>query len=275
MLRRPRLLDDFLRLAEDPSPNRIVRFANRYGWLGRSRNLAPPAGGTVVGGESLWTWHSAILQVSGLRRLWEWVERDDVDRLVPFVLWTAEPLAVSIHVAFTLSGPVPSIHRPLSGFPRPFTFQEAVIAREERDDSGLLARWQFGDPIEAVRYWIHRVVNDNLKGHVNMAVLPLMGSTIRYFPDGLLAAIWVQFAHLLAGGKRERECANPRCPHRRFIPGRRDQRYCSKNCQELARYHRTKAARSPAEPMSDNNLTTTLTTTQADAGGQSRTIRHS
>ena len=49
-----------------------------------------------------------------------------------------------------------------------------VGARSDEISSGaeLLERWEYGDPVEPARYYVHLEVNVRLTGHVSPAVLP-------------------------------------------------------------------------------------------------------
>lgn len=87
---------------------------------------------------------------------------------------------------------------------------------------------------------MHDEVNTRLYGHVHIGVLPFRDSIIRHQFQDLLTAIYLLFAFELAGTQgTEKECQ--RCG-KLFLQGRRDQRFCGKNCRELAGYHRRKAA---------------------------------
>lgn len=92
-----------------------------------------------------------------------------------------------------------------------------------------------------------------MRGRVGPAVLPFLGGVIRFFPDSLLAAVWVRFAQEVAGATgRERECDNCRMP---FLQRRRDQRFCGKNCQEASAHRRrTAKARPSSEQRSNSRL---------------------
>ena len=92
------------------------------------------------------------------------------------------------------------------------------------------------DPLGPARAYLTQEVNRRLRGHVHLTLGSFQDSPIRFFPDSLLAAIYLRFALELAGrSARERECEFCHVP---FPVGRRDQRFCSKSCRENAGYHR-------------------------------------
>src|SRR5439155_6116123 len=72
-----RAFRQFCRLAERPAPanpERILRFANRYGWLGAQRVLVPASGsGSGTTGEALSYWVAEIERMRLLRQVWHWV----------------------------------------------------------------------------------------------------------------------------------------------------------------------------------------------------------
>ena len=112
------------------------------------------------------------------------------------------------------------------------------IARGEADHGRLLSRWRYGDSVEPARYFIYRAVNEALRGKIHRVCLPYQGKAIRYFPDSLIAAIYIRLQDRLAGkAAQERVCKNERCPQVTFVPKRRDQEYCSKSCRQMANYY--------------------------------------
>ena len=108
-----------------------------------------------------------------------------------------------------------------------------------------------GDVASAGRYYVHRVVNEHLRGHVNAHILPFRASILRFAPNSLLAAIYLRFALEVSGGRgRMRECLG--CGME-FPPSRRDQDYCGKNCRERA-YYRRRTGRPESERDLRSNL---------------------
>ena len=83
------------------------------------------------------------------------------------------------------------------------------------------------------------LISKKLSSHVDIVLMDeTRGTSVRHAPDSLLAAGYLQLAFRMAGrGPREKECAHCREP---FPPGRSDQRFCTKQCRELAGYYRRK-----------------------------------
>jgi hypothetical protein len=108
-----------------------------------------------------------------------------------------------------------------------------LLAHPDLPESAhLLDRWSFGDPVEPVRYYVHRQANEGLRTHVSPAVLPYLGQEIRFFPDCLLGAIYLCFALELAEVTREPlKCGG--CGHY-FVPTHGRQRYCRPACRKRA-----------------------------------------
>ena len=119
-----------------------------------------------------------------------------------------------------------------------------VGARSDEISSGaeLLERWEYGDPVEPARYYVHREVNARLRGHVSPAVLPYRKGDIYFFPDCLRSALYTLFMLELSGRQRPAIlCARLGCG-RCFEPAHSRQQYCETRCQQLAYYYRRKAS---------------------------------
>ena len=83
---------------------------------------------------------------------------------------------------------------------------------ENTNDIELLERWEYGDSVEPVRYYLHREVNRQLKNHASPAVLPYRKSEIYFFPDCLRGALYTLFMLELSGRQRPAMlCARPGC----------------------------------------------------------------
>ena len=248
VLNRPQLLAHFWHVAEDPSMDRIRRFANRWGWLGRDTAVAPENGGTVQNAEALSIWWDELLKFRSLYEMWKAVrviDQSDVNGITRVkdawfllkdrIVWHQDKTTVAYRAKIQFSGA--AFTTPEGWMPNFSTHEVFAMAGTTEGDS-LLARWETNDVLEPARYYVHKKVNGKLKGKVNLAVLPFLKGRMRFFPENLLAAIYVYFARELAGARSlERECEF--C-HQPFAPGRRDQRFCHKNCRELAGYHRRK-----------------------------------
>jgi hypothetical protein len=240
LLRRKGLLRELDAVAKDPTEARILSFASRWGALATGIMLVPRseagvANGTLVTGQSLTTWRNELMRFGDLRRLWQAVVvlsapdafgplsvRDAERLLAGSIRWTDDGGCLYVS-RFEAAGAWSSWH------------ESVYRVGDERAE--IVGRYLADrDSLKAARFLVHRDVNRKMRGVISPSVLPFMGSVIRFFPESLLAAAWLLFARELAGSAgSERECEGCRLP---FIQGRRDQRFCSKSCQEASAYRR-------------------------------------
>lgn len=239
-----------------PTQDRIDKFAARYGLLGLGCPLFDPtiAVQPLRYGESFQAWRREITKMAGLVRLWDAVQREDRDTLRPFVTWQAEPRQVVVSFAWSASRLWPEVakeHRLAQSRAENISLLREAVAKD-RDgyveiqvdrlasdllgiaSSEFLDRWEFGDTIEPVRYYIYREVNRVLDGRVKPAVLPYRANDLYFFTDSLLAALYALFALELTGKVRPAIiCAG--CGTY-FIPDHGGQEYCEERCRKLRWY---------------------------------------
>ena len=244
----------------EPTAESIHAFSNEYGLLGHGLWLGDTGSdnrGMVVG-ESLGFWQKEIDGIAQLMALWDLVESGSGKELSHLVEWTALGALqqVRLHLVSVDGKLRPDLAQ--CSRQRPGEFHDyfrrdqdlagkvrhwdvTVLAHEEDgSDVELLERWQHGDPVEPVRYFVHREVNNRLKGHVSPAVLPFRRGEIFFFPDCLLRSLYTQFMLELSGRSRPAVlCERPRCG-RYFEPMHGRQKYCDRRCQQLAYYYRSK-----------------------------------
>lgn len=251
-LRRRGLLEAMDRLALKPTPERIQSFANRWGHLGIPESLAPAqrradgasvaTAGTMEWGESLSSWRTELYSFGDLRQLWRAVSvLGQRDGWGPSRVREAERV-IADRVTWSSSGGClyHSRYEAAGGWRE---WNEHIFHPSDRDATAVADHLAGQNTNEAARFYLHRRINKEMRGRVSPAVLPFLGGVIRFFPDSLLAAVWVRFAQEVAGAPgRERECESCRMP---FLQRRRDQRFCSKNCQEASAYRRRTAAARP------------------------------
>lgn len=245
VLTRPRLLEAMDELSEDPSSERILRFANRWGSLGEEQLIgvgndkSNEDGGALTSGissgEPLSVWRAHLLLYGDLRRLWRavtviteperWARRRvrGARELLEGAIRWGDDGACGYDSRYEANGEWMEWHR--------WIYHPAL------DSGGSVARHISNrNTVEAARYYVHKQVNEQMRGRVSPSVLPFLDGALRLFPDSLAAAVWLRFAFELAGGVgRQRECEHCRQP---FAVRRRDQRFCSKNCQEASAYRR-------------------------------------
>ena len=240
VLRRRGLLEQFARLATDPSQDRILRFADRFGMLGRDRLLLPKGakGGRLdVSGESFAVWTTACLEFADVWSLWRAVDvLRDPDVASPGQIRTAERLLrdrITIKAdrsarydseQSTTSGASIEFHRWLTAPEFP-TQESAVLAKfaASRDYVGLAG-------FEAARR-----VNRKIEG-VSPNVLALRDFSVRFAPDTLETAIWFALGLDMARERpREQTCAHCGIA---FVQTRTNRRFCSTGCQSASAYRR-------------------------------------
>ena len=244
----------------EPNADSILAFSNGYGFLGHGLWLGDsgPNDREMVVGESLGFWQKEIGHMARLMALWELVKRGSRRELSHLVEWT--PPGKSQQVRLYLVDVDGTLRPDLAQFmrQRPDEFHDyfrrdedlagrmrhrgvTVLAHEENgSDVELLERWKHGDPVEPARYFVHREVNNRLRGHVSPAVLPFRKGEIFFFPDCLLSSLYTQFMLELSGRNRPAMlCERPGCG-RYFEPAHGRQQYCETRCQQLAYYYRKK-----------------------------------
>ena len=246
----------------EPTAESILAFSNEYGLLGHGQMLwlgdADSNAQTMVVGESLGFWQKEIERMARLMALWELVNRESRTDLSNLVEWTPAGIPQQVRLYLVgIDGKLrPDLARRLRQGPDEFHdyfrkdedlagrrkhLEVTVLANEEiGSDIELLERWKYGDPLEPARYFLHREVNKLLRGHVSPSVLPFRKGEIFFFPDCLLSSLYTHFMLELSGRNRPAMlCARPGCG-RYFEPAHGRQRYCEKNCQQLAYYYRNK-----------------------------------
>ncbi len=243
-----------------PIAESIVAFADKYGLLGHGSWLEDSGSSDqrMVIGEPVGVWKKEIERMARLVSLWEFIMRGGRRELSQLVEWTSQgtPQQVRLYLV-DIDG---KLRPDLAQFMRhrPDEFRDylrrdkdlatrtrhsevRVLAHEENgNDVELLERWNYGDPVEPVRYFVHREVNSSLRGHVSPAVLPFRKGEIFFFPDCLLSSLYTHFMLELSGRSRPAMlCERAGCG-RYFEPMHGRQKYCDKSCQQLAYYYRRK-----------------------------------
>ena len=244
----------------EPIAESILAFANECGLLGHGSWLADSGSsdqGMVIG-ESVGFWKKEIERMARLVSLWEFIVRGGRRELSQMVEWTPQGTAKQVRLYLVdIDGKLrPDLATFMRQRPNEFHeyfrrgkdlatrmshFEVRVLAHEETgNDIELLERWKHGDPVEPVRYFVHREVNISLRGHVSPAVLPFRKGEIFFFPDCLLSSLYTQFMLELSGRSRPAMLCGRQGCGRYFEPTHGRQKYCDKKCQQLAYYYRRK-----------------------------------
>ena len=260
LLRRTSALSDFVKLAKEGTQEAITKFAEQYGQLDLGQPVtaadgrmqwADPLGGWLHGINTLrhlWeTWsavevleHEQSYGQSAVGRM-EQLLLDRVslaeDAILYHAVVTRLPFDTDLFGASlgpcTLCGEEQdAVEHVWRRVPRPDT------NRPGRPRHDRIAR---GEAITFARVALAHLISRHLRGRIHLTLLDDgEGAMVRHVPDSLLATLYLQLALRIAGtGLSERVCEHCREP---FFPKRRDQRFCSKKCRELAGYHRRRNA---------------------------------
>ena len=220
----------------EPSHDGIKAFADRFGPLGGdiAKQIPlydqPNAQGTPMGlGEPLAAWTNEILMMRFAIDIWDAARNGDVDRLERVIFWTEDGRGVQI-----LSHP----ELPKGQLPEPpARVERAWIAGTHLGD-GVLERFVPGDLVKPALHYVQSTINEKLEGRASPQLLwdakrERLGLYI--VPDGLIGALWLQFARAVERDSRFRQCAECAIWFE-LAPGtaRADKLYCSTPCRTKA-----------------------------------------
>ena len=190
-------------------------------------------------GEHVDDWVHEILVMRLAVDLWDSARQGDTDHLERMISWAPDGTAVSINTHPELQGgELPE---------KPAYVHRAVIA-DERLDPEILARFVPGDPIGPALHCMQSLINEHLHHRASPRLLweqsrDRLGLYI--VPEGLIGALWLQFARAVERDAKFRQCAECTTwfevsPGR----GRTDKQFCSTACRTKAyRKRQAKAVR--------------------------------
>ena len=241
----------------EPSHDGVKAFADRFGPLRSDIAMQillydqPNAQGTPTGlGEPLAAWTNEILMMRFAIDIWDAARNGDVDRLERVIFWTEDGSGVQI-----LS------HRDLAKGELPETparVERAWIAGTHLGDD-VLGRFVPGDLVKPALHYVQSTINEKLEGRASPRLLwdakrERLGLYI--VPDGLIGALWLQFARAVERDSRFRQCAECGIWFE-LAPGtaRADKLYCSTPCRTKAyRKRQAEAARLHGEGRSFEDI---------------------
>jgi len=210
--------------------------------------------GTLIPADSAETWVNALCTFRHLFELWtainvlEHKTSYSPDRcrreeaLLRRRIGLPEPGGIQYGVQLLLPEELQSILPPRGRWDHRW---DAVAAAET-------GAWRHPVPEERVRQAARHVLADQinraLDGRLGLLLSARRHGGVRFVPKGWLSAALYLLALEAAGRSgTQRPCDNPRCQRDPvFLPTRRDQRYCSKQCREIHAYHRRQDARRSA-----------------------------
>ncbi|MGA2186259.1 MAG: hypothetical protein ABSH47_24860 [Bryobacteraceae bacterium] len=219
----------------EPTQAGIAAFANAHGWLGvhvDAKKLVDfdTRPRVEVKAELFSAWHREITEMRRLVRIWDWIEKGDVPALKQHFQWERSEEGFVIVYEDTEVFP----DRPEISLP----FRQVISDGRNNQLMTTAGRNPYTEP---ARYYLQRSVNQ-MVGRFPVWTRLVSGDDSRvwlYFsPENLIAALWIQFANVLAGNGPLRPCEN--CGE--YFAGRADARYCRDACRTAAHRKRKEDA---------------------------------
>jgi hypothetical protein len=198
----------FRNFARVPPKDRdaILAFANQYGNLGVVQalyELAPNEPGRLLGiwGEKHQEWAQHIDQMQRAVAIWDKVQAGDVAGLSRFIRWRRA--GGTGYWAYDSHPDLPRIEvvPPKASPPPPGRHSQLIESVE-----GL---FKPDDVFTPARFLVQRWVNAHLKDRASPHLLYQLEygtQVLQIVPHNLLGAMWLQFAHAIAGNKKHRSC---------------------------------------------------------------------
>ncbi len=187
----------------------ILKFANKYGLLGRPLFLCPLGGGAVVFGESLPVWEDRIKTFGRLLAIWDLVRAKQAGKLGQIVIWPRLNQVLVSAYWVRKGGDYTfypgSKYRDFEAFRSSLAphnvecgFESQMLANKNPE---LLQRWRQGDVIEPALYYVCSEVNKNLDSQFSFKILPFVHKEIYTQPKTLEGAMWLMFAKEVNGSQ--------------------------------------------------------------------------
>ncbi len=228
--------------------DKVVRFANRHGWLGvehRRVSRIYPESRVPIGvftwmfGEPLVTWQHQIERMHHLVRLWQAASDGDDSVLAEYIEWKSDP--------GTGRPTSVSYWEPTSGLGIIEPTQSFSLIASEIHRPELFGDFTRGDHVGPALHALQREINKTFEKHpANPRLLwdpDYKRMSLYLAPTTLLGALWLQFAQAIEGNKQYRQCEQCR---RWFEVGaqvREDAKFCQSACRSKAYRERQKTAR--------------------------------
>jgi hypothetical protein len=245
----------------EPNQDGIKAFADRFGPLGGdiAKQIPlygqPNAQGTPIGlGEPRASLRNEILMMNYAVGIWEPARAGDVATLERVIHWKPDGAGVEI----AGHPDVPRGQLPEA----PARVERAWIAGTHLGDD-VLGRFISGDLVKPALHYVQSTINEKLEGRASPRLLwdakrERLGLYI--VPDGLIGALWLQFARAVERDSRFRQCAECGIWFE-LAPGtaRADKLYCSTPCRTKAyRKRQAEAARLHGEGRSLDDIARAL-----------------
>ena len=241
----------------EPSRDGVKAFADRFGPLGRNIEKPiplydqPNAKGVPVGtGEPLGAWSDEILIMRYAVELWEAARNGDIATLERVIRWKPDGSGVEI-------AGHPGVAR--GQLPEAPVWVERTTIADTHFGDGVLERFVPGDLVYPALHYLQSKINQKLEGRASPRLFwdtkrERLGLYI--VPDGLVGALWLQFARAVERDSRFRQCAECGIWFE-LAPGtaRADKLYCSTPCRTKAyRKRQAEAVRLHGEGRSTDDI---------------------
>jgi hypothetical protein len=224
----------------DPNEDGILRFATEFGSLGGEVATGLILNSVVTFGETMAAWWKEIYTMRHALRLWDLVNAHDEAELRRHIKWAADgsgvqyqsypDLADRRHTADALAIEIESI-------------ASKYFHRE------TLAVLVPGDVFRPAMMRVQAVINKRLAGRASPRLLwdrSLSELSVHLAPDGLVGALWLQFAQAVAGDRTFRSCGECKRWYETYPDSARaDRQYCSDACRVRAYRRRKNAKQAP------------------------------
>lgn len=229
--RNSKVFEAFRRLAENPSDDSIVSFADRWGPLGHDQDLVDDNDRSLVFGESRSTWMESLKDFRILAGL-----ADDIGIVRnPDMFGTSRIAQAQRRLKIERDGGWTRLRLDLAHHG---SDEVAIIATPAVEDVELRARIGDAPDTDVAFYYFALKVNAHLRD-VSPQILPFVGGRIRQVPTTMIGALYLRLAQGLSpasdSGLPERPCDQCGWP---FMPGRKDNRFCSDTCRSTYGYRR-------------------------------------
>ncbi len=209
----------------------VLNFVNDFGLLGHDQDIwewLPNTVGAFGKRESLRKWSQETLKMHRLIETWDFVRSRDIKNLKRFVIWKGPE-----SVCWNSTNP--------TNFKQGGEF--VVLAQKNGNmNPQLLEIWKTYDVVEPAMYYLCLKINEALKNHVSPAIMPLRRSEIHMVPDCLLSAMYVLLALEVSG-----KISNPpricKGCGTSFVPTRKNNYYCSKECLKRSWWRTNKSTK--------------------------------
>lgn len=234
--------------ATEPNKEGVLEFANAYGSLGGELRIPvqlPTGKGPnqyfAGPGETLEGWGAEIATMRHLIALWEAARAGNTKMLAEFIRWKGKSIPGS--------EPWPRTEVFYRGPRSRFEKIESFPIASESTNPEVLERFQVGDVTQPAWYALQRSVNRKLTQHG--AVPKLLWQIdhrkseleMRFVPQSLIGALWLQFAHAITGNKEYRQCEQCGRWFEVAAEVRQDGKFCQGACRSRAYRARQSEAR--------------------------------